>query len=189
MVAANPPARNVLAVCQKQCATRDDPEFGVVEPERIDDATRVLACDTCFPCTEAAMASGDTHFGTKPTRIPPYRVSFLRDSVRRACVTTSCNYNTEVVGVIFEWDERKRRRNVTKHGLDFADCAAIFEGPCVTVPDNRFDYDDSRLWTYGLLKGRVVLVVYTECEQLIRVISMRKATPYEEAKYLENFQD
>ncbi len=62
----------------------------------------------------------------------------------------------------FEWDENKRLSNIRKHGIDFADAEAVFEGDTVTVEDNRFDYGEVRFITLGLLEGDVVVVVYTE---------------------------
>lgn len=56
----------------------------------------------------------------------------------------------------FSWDERKRRRNLKEHGLDFVDVPRVFEGPTFTFEDDRFAYDEQRLVTLGLLKGVVV---------------------------------
>ncbi|MCI0561857.1 MAG: BrnT family toxin [Nitrososphaera sp.] len=39
--------------------------------------------------------------------------------------------------------------------------------------------------TLGLLKGRVVVIVHTEQADVIRIISVRKATKYEEITYFE----
>ncbi len=66
------------------------------------------------------------------------------------------------IGLVFEWSERKRRSNLRKHELDFADCAVVFSGPIVTVVDDRHDYGEVRLLTRGLLHGRVVVVAHTE---------------------------
>jgi uncharacterized DUF497 family protein len=110
---------------------------------------------------------------------------FARPGTAQRCVTTARNYNAGG-RVIFEWDERKRCDNYRKHGLDFSDCAKVFAGVCVTVPDNRFAYGEPRLWAYGMLEERVVVVVYTERDDVIRVISMRKASRREEAQYFEN---
>ncbi len=88
-------------------------------------------------------------------------------------------------GPIFEWDEGKRCRNLRKHGLDFADCATVFSGAVTTVVDDRADYGEVRFLSRGLLRGRVVVVAHTEEGGLIRVISMRKATPHEQKVYLE----
>ena len=83
----------------------------------------------------------------------------------------------------FEWDERKRLTNIRKHAVDFRDAVTIFDGDIVTVEDDRFDYGEQRFITLGLLKGRVVAVVHTEREDVIRLISARKATKYEQITY------
>jgi uncharacterized protein len=92
-------------------------------------------------------------------------------------------------GVIFEWNEQKRRANRRKHGLDFADCARFFAGPIATAADDRFAYRELRLRAVGVLYRRVVVVVYTEADDIIRIISMRKATRREEAQYFKRLQD
>ena len=91
--------------------------------------------------------------------------------------------------MVFEWDEEKRRSNLRKHRIDFADAARVFYGPTVTWLDVRFEYGEPRFIAYGLLNGRVVAVVYTETPVAIRIISMRKATQREETHYFENFKD
>jgi uncharacterized DUF497 family protein len=53
----------------------------------------------------------------------------------------------------FSWDERKRRRNLKEHGLDFVDAPSVFEGPTFTFEDDRFAYDEQRFVTLGLLGG------------------------------------
>jgi uncharacterized protein len=85
----------------------------------------------------------------------------------------------------FEWHEAKRLLNIRKHGIDFVDVPAIFELDIVTVTDDRFDYGETRYFTLGLLKSQVILVVHTETENVIRIISARKATRYEEKHYFE----
>jgi uncharacterized DUF497 family protein len=91
---------------------------------------------------------------------------------------------------IFEWDERKRRSNLRKHGLDFADCAVVFAGPTWTIVDDRWDYGETRFLRRGLLRGRVVVVTHTESGALVRIISMRKAATHEKEDFFKNtFQD
>jgi uncharacterized DUF497 family protein len=89
----------------------------------------------------------------------------------------------------FDWDEDKRLANAQKHGIDFADAAAIFEGDTVTVEDDRFDYGEIRLITLGLLNGRVIAVVHTERGEITRIISARKATKYEQLTYFQQLAD
>ena len=89
----------------------------------------------------------------------------------------------------FEWHEAKRKVNIRKHGIDFIDAAEIFEGVIVTIEDERFDYGEPRYLSLGLMRGRVILVVHTEQEEVIRIISARKATKYEEARYYAEISD
>ncbi len=70
-----------------------------------------------------------------------------------------------------------------RHGFDFADAWRIFESWRVIFIDDRFDYGENRLVTIGILGGRIVTAVYTEDDEIIRVISLRKATKNEQTKY------
>lgn len=79
------------------------------------------------------------------------------------------------------WGEAKRRSNLRKHGFDFDDAAEVFSGFTYTVEDDRFIYEERRFITLGLLKDTVVTIVHTETDEEIRIISMRKATRYEQA--------
>jgi uncharacterized DUF497 family protein len=87
--------------------------------------------------------------------------------------------------VRFEWDERKRRSNLGTHGVDFADLEPLFAGDTVTVLDDRFDYGEYRFITLALLNGIVVAIAHTETDEVIRFISARRATSYEEEVYFK----
>ena len=89
----------------------------------------------------------------------------------------------------FEWDEAKRESNLLKHGIDFIEVEKVFEGETVTIVDVRFDYGEERFITLGLLDGRVVVIVHTETDDLIRLISARKATSNEEISYVKEIAD
>jgi uncharacterized DUF497 family protein len=91
--------------------------------------------------------------------------------------------------VKFEWDDTKRKSNIKKHGIDFIDATKIFAGYTLTIGDDRYDYGEERFVTFGVLDGRVVVVVHTENDHLIRVISIRKATKNEEEEYLSQIRD
>ena len=80
---------------------------------------------------------------------------------------------------MFTWDEKKRKLNLAKHGIDFADAPAIFDGPLVTIEDTREDYGEPRYVALGLLADIVVSLVYTERADQIRIISIRKALKHE----------
>ncbi len=82
------------------------------------------------------------------------------------------------------WDERKRNLNLKKHGIDFVEAEAIFDGPTVTVEDERLPYGEQRLVTLGILNGGVVSMTYTERNDDLRIISIRKALKHETRFYL-----
>ena len=81
------------------------------------------------------------------------------------------------------------RKTSDKHGIDFLDVPSLFDGDTLTAEDDRFDYGGRRFVTLGLVQGRVGLVVHTERDDAIRIISVRKATKYEERKYFEEVAD
>jgi uncharacterized protein len=61
--------------------------------------------------------------------------------------------------VRFEWAEAKRAENLRKHGIDFIGIEALFAGHTMTFEDSRFDYHEQRFLTFGVLAGRVVVVL------------------------------
>ncbi|WP_292660221.1 BrnT family toxin [Nitratifractor sp.] len=89
----------------------------------------------------------------------------------------------------FEWDERKNRTNQTKHGISFEEAAQVFEDPMhLAKLDERFDYFEERWITLGKTENETILVVANlffteEGEEIIRIISARKATPHERSFY------
>jgi len=89
----------------------------------------------------------------------------------------------------FEWDENKRQTNITKHGIDFIDAQKIFDYDTVTIEDNRFNYGEQRFIAIGLLNGKIIVVVYTEISNKIRIISARKATKNEQQIYFNEIYD
>jgi uncharacterized protein len=89
----------------------------------------------------------------------------------------------------FDWDDAKRLSNIKKHGIDFIDAPAVFDGYTLTIEDDRYDYGEKRFVTFGILEGRVVVVVHTENEATIRIISIRKATKNEEKTYFSQIPD
>ena len=87
----------------------------------------------------------------------------------------------------FEWDEAKRKSNIKKHGFDFVDAEKVFNGATFTINDDRFDYGKNRYITLGMLEGIVVVITHLEEDELIRIISMRKATKNEQKIYFKGF--
>ena len=88
-----------------------------------------------------------------------------------------------------EWDEAKRKANIQKHGFDFIDAKELFNGYTVTMEDDRFHYNEQRFITLGMIKGRTAVVVHTERYDSIRIISIRKATKYEQTIYFSQIKD
>jgi uncharacterized protein len=89
----------------------------------------------------------------------------------------------------FEWDEAKRQLNINKHGIDFVGIEEVFNGETVTIFDDHFDYGEERFITFGLFEGRVVVIAHTETAEIIRIISVRKATKNEETGYFKEIAD
>jgi len=87
--------------------------------------------------------------------------------------------------VRFEWDEEKNRENIRKHGLDFADAREIFDAPLLTNLDGGEDYGEERWIGVGFLRNFVVVVVYTDTEDVIRIVSLRKALKRERTRFEE----
>jgi len=85
--------------------------------------------------------------------------------------------------VEISFDPAKRDKTLKERGLDFADAARIFEGPTLTLLDDRFDYDEARYQTYGLLGDRLVMVVWIDAPPGRRIISMRKTNEREQARF------
>ncbi len=75
----------------------------------------------------------------------------------------------------YTWHEPKRQSTLARRGLDFAHAEQVFAGPTFTFEDDRIDYGEERWVTLGMLRGKVVVIVHTETEDEIRVISMREA--------------
>ena len=82
-------------------------------------------------------------------------------------------------------DPNKRERTLIERDLDFMDAAKVFVGRALTLEDDRFDYGEMRFQTYGVLEGRVVMVVWTPRDEARHVISMRYCHEREARKVRE----
>jgi uncharacterized DUF497 family protein len=80
----------------------------------------------------------------------------------------------------FEWDQAKNLENIRKHRIDFADVPEMFNGPMLAELDERADYGEDRWIGIGSLRNGTAVVVWTERQDdVIRIISARKANRYE----------
>ena len=84
---------------------------------------------------------------------------------------------------MIRFDPAKRLRTLEQRGLDFVDAENVFAGPRIEVPDRRRDYGEVRIVCVGLLRGRAVIVVYTERNGIRHIISMRKANEREQRRF------
>ena len=91
------------------------------------------------------------------------------------------------MSIKFEWDPRKARRNLRKHGIDFDEATTIFADTLsITIPDPDHSADEERWVTMGLSnRQRLLVVVHTEEEETIRIISARMTDRLERRKYEE----
>ncbi len=86
----------------------------------------------------------------------------------------------------FEWDAGKSRRNYEKHGIRFEDASLIFNGIVVTAVDIRHDYGEERRISIGAIGDIIVIVVvHTDRNGKIRIISARRANRKERSSYHE----
>lgn len=84
----------------------------------------------------------------------------------------------------YEWDEAKRKANVAKHGVDFADAADFEWGSAVIRVDDREDYGELREVALGFIGVRLHVMAYTpRGEAMARIIMLRKATKNEIRAY------
>lgn len=91
----------------------------------------------------------------------------------------------------FEWDDEKEKINIVKHGIDFTTAARVFkDGNRLELYDEAHSDTEDRYITIGIIDGvaYLVMVVYTEREEVIRLISARKATKQEGRMYYDYSQ-
>lgn len=92
----------------------------------------------------------------------------------------------------FEWDPLKNERNIKKHGFDFADAWEVFENPLLAKPDMRRDYGEERWIGIGSMHSHpitVVLIFTLKEPDIVRIISMRKASRDERKSYEKAIKD
>jgi len=83
----------------------------------------------------------------------------------------------------YEWDENKRQTNLKKHGFDFADAWIVLENEMsVTIDDAKHSQVEHRMMTIGLYDNiTCVVIIHTDRNGKIRIISFRHANKKEEA--------
>jgi uncharacterized protein len=92
------------------------------------------------------------------------------------------------MALTFEWDTGKAALNVKKHGVSFEEAKTVFHDPLEkTRSDQRHSVQSEERWvTVGRsLDGRILVVVHSEQQDAIRIISARRATRTEREQYEE----
>ncbi len=87
----------------------------------------------------------------------------------------------------FEWGENKAVANLSKHGVSFEEAKTVFSDPLyVDFYDPDHSFDEHRYIIIGESQpGRLLMVLYTERDDMIRLISSREVTPAERKVYEE----
>ena len=89
----------------------------------------------------------------------------------------------------FNWDKNKANNNLVKHKIAFEEARSVFDDDNARlIFDPDHSYDEDRFILLGLscsLKILVVVHCYKDEENIIRLISARKATKEEEINYKE----
>lgn len=87
----------------------------------------------------------------------------------------------------FEWDERKAKANIGKHGVSFEEAKSVFadeRARLIADPDHSEEEDRFILLGYSsTLRLLVICHCYRSDDSVIRIISARKATRHEAASY------
>jgi uncharacterized protein len=88
----------------------------------------------------------------------------------------------------FEWNREKAESNLKKHGVSFAEVASVFDDPLhLTADDPSHSIGERRFVALGYsIAQRLLIVVYTERKDKIRIISARPATKIERRTYERN---
>ena len=88
--------------------------------------------------------------------------------------------------MLVEWDAAKAERNLKKHGVSFEEAATVLLDPlAITYADDTVTEERSITVGHSSI-GRVLVVVTTErADDVLRIISARKATPKERRAYEE----
>jgi uncharacterized protein len=87
----------------------------------------------------------------------------------------------------YAWDERKRRNNIKRHGVDFSAVHSFEWELAIRRIDDRDDYGELREQAISFIGERLYVLIFTEREdaegELIWVISLRRAEAPEKRTY------
>jgi len=90
----------------------------------------------------------------------------------------------------FAWDDDKAARNWRDHAVTFDMAREVFGDPFgVEWQDLAQNRNEERYSVIGMVEGRLLFVGYTMPGDKIRIITARKAEPYERRKYHDENRD
>ena len=89
------------------------------------------------------------------------------------------------MALIFEWDIRKAKSNLLKHGISFEEASTLFADPySITIDDPVHSLIEKRSITIGRsFQNNLLVAVHTERNGAIRIISARLASKKEKKQY------
>jgi uncharacterized DUF497 family protein len=86
----------------------------------------------------------------------------------------------------FRWDTSKAKNNYAKHGVSFDLAKSVFKDPfAIEFLDDRENYGEERFVIIGMADDYLLYVAYTERNEIIRIISARRATKHEQEAYFQ----
>ncbi|MBL7105764.1 BrnT family toxin [bacterium] len=90
--------------------------------------------------------------------------------------------------LLFEWDANKAKRNIKIHGITFDEaCTSFKDTLSLTIYDPLHSKEEERFILIGnSIKNRLLVVIFTERGDNIRIISTRKANKNERKYYEKN---
>ena len=91
----------------------------------------------------------------------------------------------------FEWDPAKNKANRKKHSVGFEEAEELLESEddFLEIYDDSHSVDEERFISVGPVRGRLIVVVWTERgEDTSRIISARLATKREKELYREHME-
>jgi uncharacterized protein len=90
----------------------------------------------------------------------------------------------------FEWDFRKAKTDLRKHGVSLDEACTVFDdaGATIFLDEDHSNGEEREIIVGYSILGRLLLVSFTERSvDRVRIISARKATRREKKDYEENF--
>ena len=86
------------------------------------------------------------------------------------------------MSLAFEWDNKKAKQNLKKHGVSFEEASTVFCDPLArTIQDPLHSVEEDRFVNLGESQSRrLLVVVFTERGDRIRIISAGCYPPREE---------